>query len=209
MTNNNNVATLEAPLAKQIVYASEGSNQQVETWIDASINGHQLPLYEVSNLGHVRVKEHLVTYIRNGKLVSTLVHQRVLKPKNNGSDYLQVAVREFDGKVKWYLVSRLVMDSYNPVYADCLTDVDHIDNNRTNNQLTNLQRVTHADNLRKEHRMVQYRHPVTAQLPTGYQIDFNSITQASNYFDLSWQVVKRHIVSGTPTKKNVYFVLKK
>lgn len=51
-----------------------------------------------------------------------------------------------DGVNKHYLVHRLVAESFVPKVDGC-NEVNHIDNNQTNNHYTNLEWCTHKDNM--------------------------------------------------------------
>ena len=63
-----------------------------------------------------------------------------------------------DGKVKQFLAHRLVMETY--CGASDLS-VDHIDGNRTNNHIDNLDYVTAVENSRRSYRVTS----VSAHLP--------------------------------------------
>lgn len=78
-------------------------------------------LYQVSNFGRVRS-------LGKGKTHKT---SRIRKLSKNNVGYLVVSLCK-DGKVKTYLVHRLVTEAflYNP---DNLTEVNHIDEDKTNN----------------------------------------------------------------------------
>jgi len=101
------------------------------------------------------------------------------------------------------LVHRLVMESFNPDYDDSLTDVDHIDNNPLNNRLDNLRRLTHRDNLVKEHRLSQFKKPVCKKPVRVISPDhtvqwlFDSVTEASDFLE-----VKREYLSKILRKSN-------
>lgn len=99
---------------------------------------------EVSNLGNVRTIDRNVSqgnhslFIK-GKLCS-------LRLKKNG--YLQIDLRLGDKKRKWFLVHRLVAIAFikNP---KGLKTVDHINNNKQDNRVENLQWLTNKDNTNK------------------------------------------------------------
>ena len=102
----------------------------------------KIPFIEASNLGGVRTIDHWVTY-RNGR--RQLYKGHVLKQylKNNG--YLQVNV-QMNGKQVNLLVHRVVVASHLP-NPDNLPEVNHKDNNPTNNRLENLEYCTHKYNM--------------------------------------------------------------
>lgn len=98
--------------------------------------------YDVSNMGRVR------STLRPDKLGNIRKNQAgimKLQPKNNG--YLQV---QLSGK--WYAVHRLVAEVFMGLPEDKSMVVDHIDSNKQNNQLTNLQWLSTKDNVKKAYR---------------------------------------------------------
>jgi len=70
--------------------------------------------------------------------------RRFLKPHDNGHGYHQVFLCK-DGKRKQFRVNRLVAQAYIP-NPDNKPEVDHIDKDRTNNDISNLRWVTSSEN---------------------------------------------------------------
>lgn len=103
-----------------------------EIWKD--IEGYE-GLYQVSNMGRVKSVER--TIWNSGKGCYRTVHERILKPSKTNDGYLQVQLHQ-DGKKKWYRIHRLVATAFceNP-YG--YTDVNHIDEDKTNNCANNLE----------------------------------------------------------------------
>ena len=91
-------------------------------------------LYQISNLGNVKS----LNYNRTGK-------ERNLKPLIDKDGYLQVNLYK-NGKLKTFRIHRLVANAFleNP---DDKSDVNHKDENKINNCLTNLEWMTRKDNL--------------------------------------------------------------
>lgn len=98
-----------------------------ENWLP--IKGWE-DLYEVSNLGRVMNS-------RTG---------RVLKPRKTRNSYLQVGLCK-NGVMKQYYIHRIVAETFikNP---DGFSDVNHIDENKHNNCVENLEWCTHIKNVR-------------------------------------------------------------
>ena len=87
--------------------------------------------YLVSNLGRVK---SLLGY-----------NATILKPTVNNNGYLIVDIHG-----KGYRVHRLVALAFIPNDDVTKDTVDHIDGNKTNNQVTNLQWLSRIDNIKKE-----------------------------------------------------------
>ena len=102
-----------------------------EIWKD--IDGYE-GLYQVSNLGNVKS----LNYRHTGK-------ERILKPGNNGLGYLQVNLCK-NRKTRHFTIHRLVAKAFleNP---DNKSDVNHKDEDKTNNCVDNLEWMTRKDNI--------------------------------------------------------------
>lgn len=72
--------------------------------------------------------------------------KKFLKPYNDGFGYWKVELCK-DGKRKQVKVSRLVLMTYNPVEGMENLDVNHIDECKDHNWLSNLNWMTHKENL--------------------------------------------------------------
>lgn len=94
-----------------------------EIWLP--IRGYE-GLYEVSSFGKVRS----LNYHRTGKT-------KVLNPGENGCGYFKVVLCK-NRRVKQYLVHRLVAEAFIPNWFD-YSEVNHRDENKTNNHIDNLE----------------------------------------------------------------------
>ena len=103
--------------------------REIEEWRD--IEGYE-GLYLVSSLG--RVKSFCF-----GK-------ERILKPLKHNCGYLQVRLYN-DGKGKIHTVHRLVANAFIP-NPENLPEVNHIDEDKTNNRVSNLEWMDSKDNIR-------------------------------------------------------------
>lgn len=113
-----------------------------EVWRD--IPGFE-EAYQVSDHGRVRVKEHWVTVHRkNGTVYQRHRNQRLLKPIHNTNGYVQVTIHR-DGVPYQVRVHRLVMLAF---VGPSDLQVNHKDENKTNNHLENLEYMAGRDNMR-------------------------------------------------------------
>lgn len=103
-----------------------------EIWKD--IEGYE-GLYQVSNLG--RVKSNL----RKG---------RILKPSTTHDGYYNLTLSK-NGQLKTYRVHRLVCSAFisNPLNK---SEVNHIDGNKKNNSIENLEWCTRSENAKHAHK---------------------------------------------------------
>ena len=107
-----------------------------ETW--KNIEGFE-GLYEVSNLGRVKSVERIDSN-------NHPVKERILKPGKKKEGYLFVILCK-DGKHKWYSVHRLVSNAFIP-NPNNLPEVNHINEIKTDNRVSNLEWMTSKDNVR-------------------------------------------------------------
>lgn len=115
-----------------------------EIWKD--VGGYE-GIYKVSNLGKVKSLDRFTKY----KNTDFKMRRKgvTLKPNKITKGYLQVRLHK-NGKAKDYLIHRLVMNAFNPTDNSNL-EVNHIDGNKENNMLTNLEWVTPKENVRHAH----------------------------------------------------------
>ena len=100
----------------------------MEHW--KAISGYE-GLYEVSDLGRVRS-------LKYGK-------EKILKPGKTHGGYLMIGLRK-DGHMKYLLVHRLVAKAFIP-NPNNLETVNHKDETKTNNTVSNLEWMSREDNI--------------------------------------------------------------
>lgn len=110
-----------------------------EVWKPMPISGYE-DLYEVSNYGRVKS-----LFFRNNHVVMRKEH--ILSATDNGHGYKIIGLKNGGKRVNFY-VHRLVAMAFIP-NPDNLPVVDHIDHDRSNNRVDNLQWMTQKDNVRR------------------------------------------------------------
>lgn len=98
-----------------------------EMWIDIKQNNN----YEISNKGNVRNKNT----------------KRILKPAISNKGYYLIALSN-KGKSHTYTIHKLVMEHFNRCAFDYEV-INHIDCNKLNNNISNLEYVTQKENCIK------------------------------------------------------------
>lgn len=102
--------------------------------------------YQVSNLGNVKRIEHNVSIFRNGRIEKRVLNERLLEPWKSRKGYMKVALRK-NNKNHEKFVHRLVAETFMPMQDETL-QVNHIDTNKENNTLNNLEWCTCKENIR-------------------------------------------------------------
>ena len=98
--------------------------------------------YEASNKGHIRSVERLVN-CKNGKRLSPAT---ILKPSLGQWGYEQVTLRK-EGSKKTVRVNRIIARTFIP-NPNNLPQVNHIDGNKTNNNVENLEWCDASHNMK-------------------------------------------------------------
>ncbi|MBR3164001.1 HNH endonuclease [Candidatus Saccharibacteria bacterium] len=134
--------------------------------------------YEVSDQGRVRSLPHIVTMKKiNAKSYPYYFKGKILKPYVGKGGYLYVSL-----VIKREYVHRLVAMAFIP-NPDNLPQVNHKDENKQNNIVSNLEWCTQKYNLKygtgQERRHKQLKVPVIATDKDGSEYRFESITEAA------------------------------
>jgi len=117
-------------------------NFENEIWLKTYVS----PYYEVSNFGRVRRVEG---YVTNKKNVQRFYPSRLMNLRYNEHGYLILDLRVQTGRRVTPKVHQLVYHSFNNSFPASGMCVDHIDGDKTNNNLSNLQFITQQENVLK------------------------------------------------------------
>jgi hypothetical protein len=130
-------------------------------------------LYQVSDCG--KVKSLSRTVLRKNGL-QYYIKEKILKSrissKGNGYHYVNLHKEESQ---KSFFVHRLVMYAFS--YVDKNMTVNHIDENKMNNHISNLEYLTMGDNTRIYHK----NNPTKKILDTHTGVIYNSLISASRF----------------------------
>lgn len=141
-------------------------NEEKEIWRDLK----DFEDYQVSNMGRIK-RIH-----KNGK-------ETVLKGFDNGLGYLQVCLKIRKNEYKNYYIHRLVAQTFIPNHEN-KPQVNHINEDKTDNRVENLEWVTAKENInhgtRNERTAEKKRKMVWRRdLTTGEEKIYSSMTEAT------------------------------
>lgn len=122
----------------------------------------------------------------NKGIIYSLKYDRTIKKHVDKQGYEYVCVR-LEGKTHNLRVNIFVYECFNGEFEDDKI-IDHIDNNKLNNSIENLQCITQSENIRKKYENGQRYNtksrPVTAIDKDGKRKDYKSIYAASKDVDV-------------------------
>lgn len=139
-----------------------------EIWIKTFCS----PFYEVSNLGNVRGIDRERPW-RFGK--TQKIKGKALTPRVEKAGYTLFDLMLEDGKKKTIRLHQLVYHSFKDTSPMKGMVVDHIDGDKSNNSLDNLQFITHSDNCAKGKMHTERKHKLPLyikQSPTKKDIHY-------------------------------------
>ena len=123
--------------------------------------------YEVSSNGRVRaLARWIIRRTKGGTYHPWKVRECVLKPQKHGN-YLGVMLTHEGNVSKPFYIHTLVTVAFRGPRPSAEHEVNHLDEDRHNNQAVNLEWVTHSENMRhsKEKITAAVRKAVCRKLP--------------------------------------------
>lgn len=112
-----------------------------EIWKD--IEGYE-GLYQVSSLGRIKSFDRIIKYKIKNKIITYLKKGRIMKPHNNGRDYLNIQFK--DGNIRKHLYIHIIVAKAFIPNPYNLEQVNHKNFNKTDNRVENLEWCTQAYN---------------------------------------------------------------
>lgn len=161
--------------------------------------------YQVSNLG--RIKALSISVHRKNNVVAHL-KQKILKGAVDGCGYLHVRLISDSGKVQLWKIHQIVGKvflGYNRKNTEKMV-IDHIDSNKTNNALQNLQIVSERWNVRKGQtiKYIERRMKSQTYYVSDYTLEINKL-QGIRFFKHTLLDAHNNIVYEYETSNRVLY----
>lgn len=167
-----------------------------------TIEGYE-GLYEVSNDGCVRSLDRMVTFNDKGSMCTSLRRGKMMSPFTDKSGYKGVSLYK-EGRGKHFLVHRLVAMAFIP-NENCLPEVNHKDENKSNNCVDNLEWCTSQYNGAYGLRPNKYKKAVAQCDAEGNVLRvFRSVTEAAKAMGCHYTCIS-HALRDRTKLKGYYF----
>ena len=140
--------------------------------------------YSISNLGNVRND----------------ITGKQLKPQKNIYGYMVILLYN-NGKPSNFQIHRLVMEAFKPIENMEKLQVNHINCNRSNNNINNLEWVTPSENCLKKASKEKFYNSKGCYDNFGNY--FNSFREAGRYYGISANTVKNDCLRNNKTNRNI------
>lgn len=109
---------------------------------------------------------------------------------NRTTGYREIGIKQ-GGKLRYFLVHRLVAEVFCEKPVGIETEVNHINGDRLDERAVNLEWITHAENLHhcyvigKREYDVAPKSVIATSMETGEQMEFPSIYKAARFLGIS------------------------
>lgn len=153
----NKVDTLDTAIKQHLVYGEEIRRI-----------GDNFPFYYVTNFGRIFSNKQKIDYkMQSGEIYSSIVWRELTQRKTSkNNNYLSVNLYDKNGKKVRRYVHHLVFKAFN---NNSLMDFNtikivHVDKNKENNKLNNLQITWRKRNAYQDHKNYEYKSNMIASL---------------------------------------------
>lgn len=106
-----------------------------------------------------------------GEIISPYRGWHKLTPQEIKKGYLRANLRTSKGS-KFFMIHRLVLEAFSPVENSLQLQVNHIDGDKHNNYLKNLEWCTVSENMAHSSRI-----GLRKNMPKGEEVSFNILTE--------------------------------
>ena len=147
-------------------------------------------LYQINELGTIKSMERHVPH----KNSSLYCRKKYLKTRINNCGYREVRLNK-NGGTKTYLLHRLLALTFLP-YAPSKMEVNHKDGKKTNNSLSNLEWVSHRENVVHAYKTGLFKvfdKTRKKVIDTCSGKEFESARKAAHYYKIPYSSCKNYL----------------
>ena len=180
-------------------------NLDVEIWKD--VPGYEGVL-QVSNLGRVlRLSRKVTRRTKWGGIMEFMSKPHFVKVSNIGKGYYNISIQYDNKKQENLLLHRAVASAFieNPQNKPC---INHIDGDKSNNALVNLEWVTHKENTTHRFNVLNQKGSRYLKLNSGYVRKINQYSMDGEYIKTYPSLSEAcFVMSGKRNNGNIKAVL--
>lgn len=143
-----------------------------------------------NNINYKKIKNTNNYFISEcGKVLSTASQTIFIKKLTVDRDgYFRVSIKFDDGVTKIIGLSRLLYETYIGELKENM-EIDHIDSNNKNNNLNNLRQVSHADNVKFQHKNLKGNYKLSIAQVLEIRDSPLSATELSKMYNVCYQQI--------------------
>ena len=120
-----------------------------------------------------------------------IIKKVLMKGVKSNTGYMRCMIRKYGGKQKSYQVHRFVWECFNSIIPEGKV-IDHINNDKEDNRLCNLQLVTHQENCKKSAKNRDYTFVAENHKNKKCVKAINIETNEVSYYN-SMYAIKQHL----------------
>lgn len=147
--------------------------------------------------GYYHLKDFPLYVLReDGDLIYTVTKHHIKKSLSPTGYQLYHSILDSYGKKRTVLVSRLLKMTFDPVEGMENLHVDHINNNKTDNRLCNLNWVTNQENIAKAGKdglLARHRPILLRNYRTGEVMEFPSLNAVARFLNIPAENVRYRV----------------
>lgn len=108
-------------------------------------------------------------YVSNNGKVLNILSNKILKNNINGAGYYFVNL--YKDKIRFNnMIHKLVFENFNNKISNRIFVIDHIDNNKLNNNINNLQLITNRENSTKDKKQISGNYCIYITKNNNYMV---------------------------------------
>ncbi len=109
--------------------------------------------YQVSSMGRVRSKDREIMQFGHKNMYKRIMKGKILKPRMQNCGYLIVWLSH-NGRIVVSIIHKLVASAFLPT-PNAKEEINHKDGNKMNNEVCNLEWISHSENVRHSYSMLR------------------------------------------------------
>ena len=157
---------------------------------------------EIPDIHNYYVSTNGIIKNKDGKILKTHIN-------HNGYEIITITIgsrKDGTRKIINKRVHRVVLETFKPIKNSENYDVNHLNNNRTDNRLENLEWCSRSENLRwkeKPDNPNRSSKKVKVEYLNGNIEYYNSLTECANHFDVCLETIRGYMQKELSPRRKI------